>query len=278
VKVHPTAIVEEGAKIAADVTIGPYSIIGSESNIGEGTIIQSHVVIEGDVSIGRQNLIGHGTVIGPIPQDFSYTTDRKTRVVIGDGNFIREYCTIHRGSPDGSATTIGNKNLIMGGVHLGHNCDIQNNVIIANNCLFAGYVRVDDGAFLSGGCLFHQHMHVGRLVMAQGGSAFGKDLPPYVIAAERNYVFGLNTIGLRRAGFSAKERDEIKTVFRLVYGGGLNVSQAVEAAGKMDLGEPARHFIDFVANAKKRGICPFRRGVEAIEESSGKSVSDEPVA
>ena len=179
---------------------------------------------------------------------------------IGNDNIIREYCTVHRGSPEGSATKIGDKNFLMAGAHIGHNCVIGNNVIIANNCLLAGHVRVDDGAFLGGGSTFHQHMHIGRLVMVQGSSAFGKDLPPFVIAAERNSVFGLNVVGLRRAGFSAKDREEIKAAFKLIYQSGLNISQALEKAVTMKFGDAAREFVDFVANAKKRGICPLKRG------------------
>src|SRR5947199_10599173 len=118
----------------------------------------------------------------------------------------------------------------MAGAHIGHNCAIGNNVIIANNCLLGGYVRVDDGAFLGGGSTFDQFMHIGRLVMVQGSSAFGKDLPPFVVAAERNFVFGLNIIGMRRAGFSANDRDEIKEAFKLVYLSGLNTSQAIDKA------------------------------------------------
>ena len=268
-KIHPTALVEPAAKIGGAAEIGPFSIIGPHAAIGENTIVQSHVVIEGDVVIGNGNFIGHGAIIGAPPQDLSFSPERKTKVEVGNDNIIREYCTIHRGSADGSATKIGDKNFLMAGVHIGHNCEIGDNVVIANNCLLAGHVHVDDGAFLGGGSTFHQFMHIGRLVMVQGSSAFGKDLPPFVIAAERNYVFGVNVIGLRRAGFSAKDRDEIKTAFKLVYLSGLNISQALRKAAPMNLGAPAREFLDFVANAKKRGICPLKRGVErALHEIS----------
>jgi UDP-N-acetylglucosamine acyltransferase len=261
-KIHPTAIVDGGAEIGSAVEIGPFSLVGPQTVIGDNTIMQSNVVIEGRVTIGAGNLIGHGAIIGALPQDLSFSPERKTGVEIGDENVIREYCTIHRGSADGTVTRIGNGNFLMAGAHVGHNCTIANNVIIANNCLLGGHIRVDNGAFLGGGCLFHQHMHVGRLVMAQGGSAFGKDLPPFTIAAERNYVFGLNTVGLRRAGFSARDRDEIKAAFKLVYTSGLNISQALEKAETMDFGAPAREFLDFVAGAKKRGICPLKRGAD----------------
>jgi len=199
-------------------------------------------------------------MIGVPPQDVSFSAERRTKVEIGDDNIIREYCTIHRGSPDGSATKIGHKNFLMAGAHVGHNCLIGDNVVIANNCLLAGHVRVDDGAFLGGGSTFHQFMHVGRLVMVQGSSAFGKDLPPFVIAAERNAVFGLNIVGLRRAGLNANDRNEIKEAFKLVYLSRLNISQAIGKAATMTFGAPAREFLDFVANAKKRGICPLKHG------------------
>ncbi len=265
-KIHPTALVDPDAQIGTDVEIGAFSIVGPQAVIGEKTIVQSHVVIEGEVTIGTGNFIGHGAIIGAPPQDVSFAPERKTRVEIGNDNIIREYCTIHRGSANGSATKIGDKNFLMAGAHIGHNCLIGNNVIIANNCLLAGHVLVDDGAFLGGGSTFHQHMHVGRMVMVQGSSAFGKDLPPFVIAAERNSVFGVNVVGLRRAGFSTKDRDEIKATFKLVYLSGLNISQALEKAATMNFGAPAREFLDFVTNAKKRGICPLKRG--AIEEST----------
>jgi acyl-[acyl-carrier-protein]--UDP-N-acetylglucosamine O-acyltransferase len=264
-KIHPTALVDPGAQIGADVEIGPFSVISPQAMIGDKSILRSHVVIEGNVAIGTNNFIGHGAIIGTPPQDLSSSPDRKTKVEIGNDNVIREYCTIHRGSPEGSATKIGDKNFLMAGAHVGHNCEIGNNVVIANNCLLAGHVRVDDQAFLGGGSTFHQHMHIGRLVMVQGSSAFGKDLPPFVIAAERNSVFGINVVGLRRSGFSAKDRDEIKKAFKLLYTSGLNISQALEKAATLDLGAPAREFFDFVAHAKKRGICPYRVGANEDE-------------
>jgi UDP-N-acetylglucosamine acyltransferase len=128
--------------------------------------------------------------------------------------------------------------------------------------LLGGYVEVEDGAFLGGGCVFHQHMRVGRMAIAQGLSAFGKDIPPFVIAAERNYVFGLNVVGLRRSRFSAAERDEIKAAFKLLYLSGLNTSQVLAQAGEREWSCAARAFFDFVATAKKRGICAYKRGEE----------------
>lgn len=258
-KIHPTAIVDPKATIGNDVEIGPYCVVGPEATIGDHTCLQSHCVIEGTVRLGARNLVGHGAVIGAYPQDVSFDPSRKTGVEIGDDNVFREYCTIHRGTADGSSTRIGNKNFLMVSAHVGHNCEIGNNVIVANNCLLAGYVSIGDSAFLGGGGGFHQFMRIGRLVMVQGLSAFGKDLPPFVLAAQRNVVIGLNTIGMRRAGISAADRSDIKAAFRLIYTSGLNVSQAVEKGAESEFGPYGREFLDFVAGAKKRGICRYKR-------------------
>jgi UDP-N-acetylglucosamine acyltransferase len=268
-KIHPSAIVASQAQLGVDVEVGPGSIIGPEVSVGANTTIQAHVILEGNITIGRGNFIGHGAVIGSPPQDLSFSGERKTRVEIGDENVIREYCTIHRGSAEGSATRIGNKNFLMVGVHVGHNCEIASNVIIANNCLLAGHVRVDDQAFLGGGSTFHQNMRVGRLVMVQGSSAFGRDLPPFTLAAERNSIFGLNLVGLRRAGFNREQRDEIKGAFKLLYLSGLNVSQAVEKARSLDFGELGREFFEFVVNARRQSICPYR-GKKDREEAAAE--------
>lgn len=256
--IHPTAIIDSSARLSQDVTIGPYAVIGPQVRIGRGTVIQSHVVLEGSVTLGSGNVIGPGCVIGAPPQDLSFSPDRKTTVEIGDDNTIREHSTIHRGSAEGSSTIVGHRNFFMVGAHLGHNCVVGNDVIIANNCLLAGHVRVDDNAFLGGGSTFHQNMRVGRFVMVQGSSAFGKDLPPFTMAAERNAIFGLNIIGLRRAGFNAAQREDIKKAFRILYLSGLNLSQAQEDAARSNLGDLGREFFEFVAEAKKRSVCPYR--------------------
>ena len=260
-KIHPTAIIESGAEIGDDVEIGPYAVIGRHAVIGERTCVQSHVVIEGAVTIGQRNVIGHGSIIGGPPQDLGFKPETQSSVTIGNDNVIREHCTVHRGTSEGSATAIGDGNFLMVGVHIGHNCTIANHVIIANNCLLAGYVQIDDRAFIGGGTTFHQNMRVGRLVMSQGSSAFGKDIPPFLLAAERNYVFGMNVIGLRRAGFSAAQRDDIKRAFKLLYRSGLNLRQALQQATQTEFGPLGREFFDFVANAGKRGLLPYRRTV-----------------
>lgn len=261
--IHSSAIIGAGATIGANVEIGPRTIIGDQVTIGDGTAIGANGVIEGEVKIGRGNRVGHGALIGGEPQDMSFSPTTKSWVEIGDRNLIREYCTIHRGTKEGSGTTIGNDNFLMVGAHVGHNCTVGNKVIIANNVLLAGYVSLADQAFIGGGTTLHQFMRAGRLVMVQGSSAFGKDLPPFTLAAERNAIFGLNVVGLRRAGFSAAEREEIKRAFKLLYLSGLNTKQALENSRKMAWTKPGHEFFDFVEEALKgRGVCPYHRNME----------------
>jgi UDP-N-acetylglucosamine acyltransferase len=262
-KIHPTAVVESGATIGSDVTIGAYAVIGPLVRIGDGTTIQSHVVIDGAVEIGRENLIGHAAVLGGTPQDLGFTSETQSSVCIGDRNIIREHCTIHRGTGEGSATIIGDDNFLMAGVHVGHDCRVGNSVIMANSCLLGGHVRIDDRAFLGGGTTFHQFVHVGRLVITQGSSGFGKDIPPFMLAAERNLVFGVNVLGLRRAGFSPAEREEVKRAFKLLYRSGLNIKQALAQAENSDFGPIGREFFAFATNAK-RGIVAYRHATEEV--------------
>ncbi len=261
-KIHSSAIIAPAARLADDVEIGPYSCIGDEVEIGAGTIVQSHVVIEGAVRVGPENFIGHGAIIGGAPQDLSFAPETRSGIQIGRGNIIREHVTIHRGTTEGSLTTMGDHNLLMVGAHLGHNCAIGNKVIIANNCLLAGYVLVEDGAFLGGGCTVHQFARVGQFAMARGMSGVSKDLPPFLIGVEISRVAGLNVVGLRRAGFSADERSEIRAAFRLLYESGLNVTQALAQAREKTWQKPAQAFFDFIAAAKRRGIAGLRRKAE----------------
>jgi len=167
---------------------------------------------------------------------------------------IREHCTIHRGASEGSATVLGDGNFVMSGVHIGHDCRIRNGVIIVNNCLLAGHVRIDDRAFIGGGSRFHQGIRIGRVVMAEG--RFTKNLPPFLIAA-KNHVFGINILGLRRAGFSQADRAEVKKAFKLLYRSGLNTRQALEKAAETEFGPVGREFFNFVAEAGKRGIVAY---------------------
>jgi len=256
-KIHPSAIVDSAAQIGADVEIGPFCVIGAGAVIGDRCRIQAHAVIEGSVRMGTGNFVGYGAIIGAAPQDLSFDPKTQSSVEIGNGNTIREYCTIHRGSAERTATTIGDGNFLMANNHLGHNCVLRNGVVMANDCLLGGYVRIDDRAFIGGGSRFHQGIRMGRLVMAEG--RFTKNLPPFLGAA-KNEVYGLNVLGMRRANLSAAERDEIKRAFKLLYRSGLNTKQALEKAAETEFGPVGREFFEFVANAGKRGIVQYARG------------------
>lgn len=253
-KIHPTAIVEDGAVLGADVEIGPYAIVGSEAIVGPGCRIFSHAVITSRVTLGPNNVIGHGAVIGAPPQDFAHNESMVSEVRIGSGNTFREHVTIHRGTKEGTATFVGNDNLVMVGAHFGHNARVGSRTIIANNCLLAGYVEIGDGAVLGGGSVFHQHMRVGRLAMVRGGTRFGKDIAPFLVADGENIVSGLNAVGLRRAGFSSQTRMELKRLFKQIFRSSLNVSQALSELDESELGPESREMIAFIRDAR-RGIC-----------------------
>jgi UDP-N-acetylglucosamine acyltransferase len=266
-KIHPTAIVDREAELSEDVEIGPRAIVGKGVRLGTGCVVQANAILEGSTILGAQNFIGYGAIIGATPQDFAFRETVSSEVRIGDSNTFREYVTIHRGTKEGSATVVGNNCYLMVGTHLGHNVRLGDNVVIANNCLLAGYVEVGAGAVLGGGTVFHQFLRIGPLAMVRGGTRFGKDIPPYVSADGENLLSGVNAIGLRRAGYRADIRMEIKRAFKLVYWSGINISQALERAKSTSWSPEAQVFLDFVANSK-RGVCSANR-VPEIEETQG---------
>jgi UDP-N-acetylglucosamine acyltransferase len=265
---HPTAVIHPDAQLGADVTVGPYAVIEGAARIGDRCEIQAHAVIGAQVEMGSDNAVGYGAIIGGDPQDLAFRPEIHSTVRIGSGNKIREYCTIHRGTSEGSATVVGDGCFLMAGAHLAHNVALGDHVILANNVLLGGHVQVADRVFIGGGCVFHQFVRVGRLAICQGLSAFSKDVPPFTTAAERNGVVGLNVVGLRRAGFSASQRAAMKEAFALLYRRGLNTTQALAAVRELTLTAEAREFFDFVAAAKKRGLCAFlaNRGGDSVDE------------
>jgi len=171
-KIHPTAIVSPRARLADDVEVGPGAIIGDQITLGAGCVVGAHAILEGKTTLGERNHIGHGAIIGSPPQDFAFTAAVQSEVRIGHGNTLREYVTIHRGTKEGSSTVVGNDCYLMVGVHLGHNTNLADKVIIANNCLLAGYVEVGEGAVLGGGTVFHQFMRIVSLAMVRVGTRF----------------------------------------------------------------------------------------------------------
>lgn len=265
--IHPTALVADGATLAEDVVIGPGAIIGAKSQIGAGCVIGAHVIIENRVVVGDGTQIGHGSILGANPQSLGFDAGREdTGVVIGKNNIIREYVTIHRATKENGDTVIGEDNFLMTGCHVGHDTVVCNGVILTNNVLLAGHVHVEDRAVCGGSSLFHQFVRVGACAMIGGGGRMSKDIPPFLVAAGMNSISGINSIGIRRAGFNREARSEIRRAFGLLYLSGHNVSQALEAASQESWGPEAASFWEFVRGAKKRGICDYSCKDLAVQE------------
>ncbi|NQU11027.1 acyl-ACP--UDP-N-acetylglucosamine O-acyltransferase [bacterium] len=258
--IHPTAIINPRAELDPSVDVGPYVIIEDHVRIGAETWIAAHAYIACGTEIGRQNRIYPGAVLGHEPQDLKFDPATVSSLKIGDRNIFRECCTVHRGTDPDSATAIGHDCFLMAGAHVAHNCVLGNHVILTNAALLGGYVHVGDRVFISGGVAVHQFVHIGRLVMLSGNGRFTMDVPPFLLAAERNGIHGLNVVGLKRAGVSAAAVAEIKRLFRLFYRSGTNGRQALEQAqaDPTFVTPDAREFIEFVARSPN-GICPAAR-------------------
>ena len=251
--IHPSAIVEAGARLAPGTSIGAYSVIGSQVEVGEGTVIGPHVVIEGRTRIGRNNRIWQFASIGAAPQDMKYAGE-DSAVEIGDGNTIREFVTINRGTmQDARVTRIGNDNWIMAYVHFAHDCQIGNNTIFANYSGLAGHVQVGDWAVLGASTLVHQFVRIGAHSFTGMGTILDRDLPPYVRAAgNRAQAFGINTVGLRRRGVPAGTIDALKLAYKTVYRantGQDEMKHALEAQAKACAEVGA--FLEFLGSSKR---------------------------
>jgi UDP-N-acetylglucosamine acyltransferase len=265
--IHPTAIIDPKAELASDVTVGPYALIEGHVVIGSGTEIDSKTVITGFVRMGADNRVGCGAVIGSFPQDLSFDPSVSSGVEIGDNNVIREYCTIHRGTKEGSNTVVGSNSLFMAGAHLGHNARIADHVTLADNVLLAGYAEIHDRVFIGEGIVVHQFTRMGALSLLQENSGIGKDIPPFSIAIGKNNIAALNLIGLRRAGFNSILCDDIKSDSICYTRSGLNTKQALGEAEKRNWLPETMKFWDFVSTTK-RGICPMERGKRSKPKNS----------
>ena len=253
--IHPSALVHRGARLAADVEVGPYSVIGEHVEVGEGSWIGAHVVLEGHTRIGRRNRIWHFASIGAPPQDKKYAGE-PTEVEIGQGNTIREYVTINRGTVlDARVTRVGNDNWIMAYVHFAHDCQIGNKTIFANACQLAGHVTVGDWAIFGATTLVHQHVHIGAHAFTGMGTYLPQDLPPYVTAAgNMAKPYGINTEGLKRRGFTPDTIVGLKRAYRTLYRKGLALEDAKKALEQQaGACPPVREILDFLARSK-RGI------------------------
>jgi UDP-N-acetylglucosamine acyltransferase len=252
--IHPSAIVDAGAQVGRDVTIGPYAIVGPQVTIGAGTVIGPHAVIERNARIGAGVHVGAGTVIGGAPQDLKYRGE-ETWVEIGDRTVLREYCTVNRGSTATGKTIVGAGCFLMTYVHVAHDCHLGNEVIIANGVQMAGHVRIDDHANVSGLTPIHQFSRIGTYAFVGGGSRVNQDVPPYVKAVGNPlHLYGLNSVGLQRAGFSAEVKLALKRAYRLLFNSDFTVSQGLaRARSELPALPEVEIFLSFIETSQ-RGV------------------------
>jgi len=262
--IHPTAVVSPGARIGDDCFIGPYCVVGDEVQIGDGVRLESHCVVDGRTSIGAGTHVFPFVSIGLASQDLKYKGE-VTGLRIGQNNVFRENVTVNRATAPEHLTIIGSANFLMGGAHVAHDCELANDIIIANGAMLGGHVFVAEKAWISGNCLVHQFVRVGMLAMMQGGSAISKDLPPFTIARGDNGICGLNTVGLRRAGYDSGTRLELRRLYKVLFRGNGQMAERLAQAEKQFTSEAALTLIAFV-KASKRGICRARGG-EASDEA-----------
>lgn len=258
--IHASAMVSAGSEIDSSVNIGPGTIIEDNVIIHKGVRVMSNVYVCGGTEIGEGTIIHPGVVIGGEPQDYAYK-GAQTFTKIGKNNIIREYVTIHRGTTESSATVVGDNNFLMVQAHIGHNCVLNDNIIVANGALLAGYVQVEKGAFISGNVVFHQFCRVGRYAMVGGFTGVNKDVPPYVNVRGSSVVRGINLVGLRRAGFSREVIREIKEAYKIFFLSGMPNKQAISKIRESFNSEEVSRFVSFIESSK-RGVCRIREDKE----------------
>ncbi len=265
--IHPTAIISRKAELDPTVEVGPNAIIEEHVTVGSGTRIYANAYLTGHTTIGINNEIHMGAVIGHDPQDLDFRKDTVSYLEIGDNNILREYVTIHRGTKPETKTVVGDHNFLMGNCHLAHNVTVGNHVVIANYAGLAGYVTVGDRVFVSGGVMLHQFVSVGRFAMLSGNGRFSRDIPPFVVALERNRVEGLNLVGLRRAGLSRAVIREIRESYKILYQSGYGRKKAIEALEAAGFTSPeVMEFIAFVKTARRPLVMHVARNITAGDE------------
>jgi UDP-N-acetylglucosamine acyltransferase len=251
--IHPTAIVDPGAVIGDNVSIGPYSVIGEQVVLGNECEIGPHVTIQGKTSIGPQSRVFQFASIGGPPQDFTYKGE-DTRVEVGARVMVREYVTIHRGTVRGrGATIIGDDCYLMSYCHVAHDCILGQGVIMANSAHLGGHIEIGTRAILGGIVAVHQFVRVGEYALVGGVSGVAKDVPPYTLASgSRIYVYGLNEVGLKRNGFGRETIRQLKRAFKIAFRSSLKVEQAVQKIRAEMMHTPeALRFADFLASSKR---------------------------
>ena len=253
-KIHPSAVVGPEVELGPGVEIGPFCMLDGRVKLGARTRLIGHVTIFGDTEIGADNVVHPTAVIGDEPQDLSYSGAPR-QVRIGDRNIFREGATVHRGCEKGLVTTIGSDNFIMHNAHIGHDCRVGDQTIIAGGALLAGWVQVGDRALVSGNCVVHQFTRIGRLALTRGGSRMSRDIPPFCIVDGVHTLRAINVIGLRRAGFSAPAIAALRRAFTALFGARQNLRLAVERL--LSSGPPTpevAEMMEFI-RASRRGVA-----------------------
>jgi len=262
--IHPSAVISKRAKLGEGNDIGPGCVIDDGAVLGSRNKLWMNVYIGPGTTMGDENQFHMGAIIGHVPQDLAFT-GAPSFTKIGHRNIFREYVTIHRGTKEGSVTTVGDDNFLMAYAHLGHNCQVGNRAVFVNAATLAGYCQVGDGALISGMVVVHQFTRIGALAMISGLSAVNKDVPPYMLCGGRPAVIqGLNSVGLRRSGMPAPVREEIKRAYRLLYRDGLSVPHAVEAIERECKSTELKLLVEFIKSSE-RGISAGI-GAELVEE------------
>ncbi len=269
--VHPSAVIAPGAELGHGVRVGPYAVIGPQVRIGRDSSIGPHSVIEGRTTIGCENQIFQFASVGAVPQDKKYRGEDSS-LTIGDRNTIREFATLNIGTTGGGMVTrIGNDNLFMVYSHVGHDCQIGNNVILANCATLAGHVVLEDYVGVGGLAAIHQFTRVGESAYLGGGAMVSLDVPPYCVAqGDRARLFGLNLIGLKRRGFGEEQLSALKKAYRTLFVEGLTLKEATDRTRQEQASSPeAVHLAEFIASSQ-RGICrPRRNAGQESEDDLG---------
>lgn len=265
--VHPTAVISPGASCAADARVGPYAVIENDVAIGLGCEIGAHAVIKRFTTLGERNRVFEHAVLGGEPQDVKFKGEA-SRLIIGDDNIIREHVTIHRASGEGEVTRVGSRNFIMIGTHIAHNCEVGDDNIFANGAALAGHITIEDHVFLSSNVGCHQFVRIGRFAMVGGKSKIVQDvLPFFTTDGNPPSVRGLNSVGLRRAGFSSEQRRLLRATYQTLFFAGLPFEDALREVEQIK-DEHVQHLVSFI-RASHRGITRTRssRSDEFAEES-----------
>jgi UDP-N-acetylglucosamine acyltransferase len=256
-EIHPTAVVSPRAELAPDVRVGPYAVVEDEVTIGGGCEIGAHAVVKRFTSLGERNRVYDHATLGGEPQDVKFRGE-PSRLVVGDDNLIREYVTVHRASGEGEATRVGSRNFLMVGVHVAHNCEVGDDNTFANGAALAGHVLVEDHVFFSSNVGAHQFVRFGRYAMVGGKTKVVQDvLPFFTTDGNPPRVRGLNTIGLRRGGFSTESRAALKRAYQILFRARLPLARALEALEETD-DESVAHLAAFI-RASRRGFSREER-------------------